>query len=101
MYNSIKKDLTETEKSSSFMERQPDKKKEIKHTQNVQEIPDENQNASTGVTLASSQQETTETQIVTLMEQTCLRNELSSNENRNEKTVVLLVNSIIKNINEY
>ena len=35
------------------------------------------------------------------MEQTYPRNELSSNENRNEKRTVLLVNSIIKNTNDY
>ena len=53
------------------------------------------------MTLGFSQQETTETQTATLMEETYHRNGLSRNENRNEKRVVLLGDSIIKNINGY
>ena len=53
------------------------------------------------MTLGFSQQETTETQTVTLMEETYHRNEQSRNENRNEKRAVLLGDSIIKNINGY
>ena len=97
-----KVDLTGTEKSNSFKERQPDKyKKEIKKIQNVQDTLVENENTSAEATLGSSQQETTETQTVTLMEETYHRNGLSRNENRNEKRVVLLGDSIIKNINGY
>ena len=97
-----KVDLTGTEKSNSFKERQPDKyKKEIKKIQNVQDTLVENENTSAEATLGSSQQETTETQTVTLMEETYHRNEQSRNENRNEKRAVLLGDSIIKNINGY
>ena len=97
-----KVDLTGTEKSNSFKERQPDKnKKEIKQIQNVQDTPDEYENISAEATVGSSQQETTETQTVTLVEEKYHRNGLSRNENRNEKRVVLLGDSIIKNINVY
>ena len=65
-----KVDLTGTEKSNSFKERQPDKnKKEIKQIQNVQDTSDENENTSAEATLGSSQQEKTETQTVTLREE--------------------------------
>ena len=65
-----KVDLTGTEKSNSFKERQPDKnKKEIKQIQNVQDTSDENENTSAEATLGSSQQEKTETQTVTLRDE--------------------------------
>ena len=95
-------DLTETKKSRSFKERQTDKnKKEIKQIQKVQDIPVEIENTSTDATLDSSQQETTETQTVTLMEETYPRNGLSSNKDRNEKRVVLLDDSTLKCISGY
>ena len=66
--------------------------------QNVQDTSDENENKSAEATLGSDQQQTTETQTVTLMEETYPRNGLSSNENRNEKRVVLLGDNIITSI---
>ena len=97
-----KVDLTGTEKSNSFKERQPYKyKNEIRKIQNVQDTLVENENTTAEATLGFSQQETTETQTVTLMEETYHRNEQSRNENRNEKRAVLLGDSIIKNINGY
>ena len=83
-----KVDLTGTEKSNSFKERQPYKyKKEIRKIQNVQDTLAENENTTAEATLGFSQQETTETQTVTLMEETYYRNGLSRNENRNENVL--------------
>ena len=65
------------------------------------DTPDENENTSAETTLGSSQEETTETERVTLMEESYHRNGLSRDENRNEKRVALLGDSIIKNINGY
>ena len=97
-----KVDLTETEKSISFKERQSDKnKKEIKQIQNVQDTPVEIENTSADATLDSIQQKTTETQTIKLKEETYPRNGLSSKENRSEKRVVLSWDSLIKNINGY
>ena len=65
-----KVDYAETEKSNFFKERQPNKnKKEIKQIQKVQDTSVEIGNTSADATPHSSQQETTETQTATLMEQ--------------------------------
>ena len=80
-----KVDFTETEKSSSFKERQPDKnKRETKLIQKVRDTTAEFENMSVEATLGFSLQETTETQTITLMEEWYYRNGQSSNENQNE-----------------
>ena len=72
-----KVDLTATEKSSFFKERQPEKnKKEIKQIQKVHDTPAEIENTYTDATLGSSQQETTETQTVTFTKEIYPRNGL-------------------------
>ena len=65
-----KVDYTETEKSSSFKEQQPNKnKKEMKQIQKVQDTPVKIENTSADATPDSSHQETTGTQTATLMEE--------------------------------